>query len=230
MTHRTGGSIRRVIVAGCAAALASLALAGNAMADQPSGGGSFVIGDQNASVGTEVTFWGAQWWKDNPLSTGLAPAAFKGYADTATAACGQDWTTDPRISSDPPPTLGRPRPPAPCAIPERLVCPDIAGVGQHDHRGVGSFASERQLKRVARPVHEVHVRLFPGQGERTGHDEAVRRPQSGRHVADGRRGQKGDAPTTSSSHSMAPVGDARADRGDPARRSRANRWRENGHS
>jgi hypothetical protein len=105
MTHPTGGSIRRVILAGCAAALASLALAGTAMADQPSGGGSFVISDQNASVGSQVIFWGAQWWKDNPLSTGLAPAAFKGYADTATATCGQDWTTDPGNSSDPPPSL-----------------------------------------------------------------------------------------------------------------------------
>ncbi len=64
-----------------------------------------MISDQNASVGSQVTFWGAQWWKDNPLSTGLAPAAFKGYADTATATCGQDWTTDPGNSSDPPPSL-----------------------------------------------------------------------------------------------------------------------------
>ena len=67
--------------------------------------GSFVISDQTAAAGTEVTFWGAQWWQDDPLSTGLAPAAFKGYADTATATCGQDWTTDPGNSSDPPPTL-----------------------------------------------------------------------------------------------------------------------------
>ena len=27
-----------------------------------------------------VTFWGSRWWKDNGLSTGTAPAAFKGYA------------------------------------------------------------------------------------------------------------------------------------------------------
>ncbi len=35
MTHPTGGHIRRVILAGCAAALASLALAGTATADSP---------------------------------------------------------------------------------------------------------------------------------------------------------------------------------------------------
>ena len=105
MTHPTGGRIRRVILAACGTALASLALSGTAMADQPSGGGSFVISDQNAYVGNQVTFWGAQWWNDNPLSTGLAPAAFKGYAETATATCGQDWTTDPGNSSDPPPII-----------------------------------------------------------------------------------------------------------------------------
>ena len=33
-----------------------------------SSGGNFVIGDQNAAVGTEVTYWGAQWWKLNGLS------------------------------------------------------------------------------------------------------------------------------------------------------------------
>ncbi len=30
--------------------------------------------------GSHVTFWGAQWWKDNSLSQGGAPAGFKGYA------------------------------------------------------------------------------------------------------------------------------------------------------
>jgi hypothetical protein len=105
MTHLWGGRIRRLTLAGCAAALASLVLACAAMADQPAGGGSFVISDQYAAVGSQVTFWGAQWWNDDPLTTGLAPAAFKGYADRATADCGQNWTTDPGNSSDPPPSL-----------------------------------------------------------------------------------------------------------------------------
>jgi hypothetical protein len=26
-------------------------------------GGTFVIGDRNAAIGTAVIFWGAEWWK-----------------------------------------------------------------------------------------------------------------------------------------------------------------------
>ncbi|HMC67637.1 MAG TPA: Ig-like domain-containing protein, partial [Mycobacteriales bacterium] len=40
-----------------------------------SAGGTFVIGDGNAAVGTSVTFWGAKWWKLNDLTGGTAPAA-----------------------------------------------------------------------------------------------------------------------------------------------------------
>ncbi len=43
----------------------------------PGNGTSFVIGDRNAVVGNSVTFWGAQWAKDNSLSGGAAPRAFK---------------------------------------------------------------------------------------------------------------------------------------------------------
>lgn len=66
--------------------------------------GNFVIGDGNASVGTAVTFWGAQWWKDNTLSGGAAPAAFKGFANSLESppVCGAPWSTDPGNSSDPP--------------------------------------------------------------------------------------------------------------------------------
>jgi hypothetical protein len=101
LRRRTG----RLMLAGLATALASLVVAGGAMADQPTSSGMFVIGAQNAAVGSQVTFWGAQWWKDNPLSTGFAPASFKGFADNATATCGQSWTTDPGNSSHPPETL-----------------------------------------------------------------------------------------------------------------------------
>jgi hypothetical protein len=106
MTYSLGGRFRRLVAAGAAVAAASLALAGGALADAPSNPGTFVIGDQNVQVGSPVTFWGAQWWKDNPLSTGLAPASFKGFAVDATATCGQDWTTDPGNSSHPPATVG----------------------------------------------------------------------------------------------------------------------------
>jgi hypothetical protein len=101
LRRRTG----RLMLAGVATTLASLVLAGGAMADPPSSTGTFVIGDENAAIGSQVTFWGSQWWQDNPLSTGLAPASFKGFAENATATCGQNWTTDPGNSSHPPATL-----------------------------------------------------------------------------------------------------------------------------
>jgi len=67
--------------------------------------GAFVIGDQNAVVGNAVTFWGAQWAKENSLSGGNAPAAFKGFADetsTTPPACGGNWIARPGNSSSPP--------------------------------------------------------------------------------------------------------------------------------
>jgi Bacterial Ig-like domain (group 1) len=69
-------------------------------------GGTFVIGDGDAAVGTPVTFWGAQWWKLNSLSGGTAPAAFKGFANTPSTppACGTGWSTGPGNSSGPPPS------------------------------------------------------------------------------------------------------------------------------
>ncbi len=89
---------RRALIATALAALAATVLAGPAAAE-----GSFVIGDENAAVGSAVTFWGAHWWKENALSGGLAPASFKGFADSASEvpACGETWTTHPGDSSDP---------------------------------------------------------------------------------------------------------------------------------
>jgi hypothetical protein len=67
------------------------------------GGGSFVIGDKNAVVGSSVTFWGAQWAKVNPLSGGPAPSSFKGFAaNPTTPTCGAGWTADPGNSTPPP--------------------------------------------------------------------------------------------------------------------------------
>ncbi|HYL73403.1 MAG TPA: hypothetical protein VEU96_04320 [Bryobacteraceae bacterium] len=65
----------------------------------------FVIGDTNAIVGDTVTFWGAQWAKDNTLSGGPAPNAFKGFTDTVPASCGGDWISRPGNSSQPPDTV-----------------------------------------------------------------------------------------------------------------------------
>jgi hypothetical protein len=67
------------------------------------GRGGFVIGNNNSTTGTAVTFWGPQWSKLNSLSGGPAPAAFKGYAlNPATPACNVGWSTDPGNSTPPP--------------------------------------------------------------------------------------------------------------------------------
>jgi len=90
------------------AALMSLIPAVSALAAPPSSSsaqGSFVIGDASAQLGAHVTFWGAQWWKDNALSDGVAPASFKGYADVVDPACVAPWTTRPGNSSFPPATI-----------------------------------------------------------------------------------------------------------------------------
>jgi hypothetical protein len=66
-------------------------------------GGNFVIGDNNAAIGTAVTFWGAKWWKLNSLSGGGKAASFKGFAESpATPSCGMSWTADPGNSTPPP--------------------------------------------------------------------------------------------------------------------------------
>src|SRR5438128_1436972 len=67
--------------------------------------GSFVIGDQNAAVGSAVTFWSAQWSKVNVLSGGRAPSGFKGFAATTSStlpSCGAGWSTGTGGSPVPP--------------------------------------------------------------------------------------------------------------------------------
>jgi len=69
--------------------------------------GAFVIGDINAVVGKEVTFWGARWAKSNSLSGGRAPSAFKGFADSIPRppSSGGAWTANPDNSSEPPKSI-----------------------------------------------------------------------------------------------------------------------------
>jgi hypothetical protein len=99
VSRRPRRALRSALSAGLLALSATLLLAQAAFAD-----GSFVIGDGNAAIGESVTFWGAQWHKDNSLSGGPAPASFKGFADSAGSppACGEAWTTRPGNSSAPP--------------------------------------------------------------------------------------------------------------------------------
>jgi len=69
--------------------------------------GSFVLGDKTALVGPNtVTFWSATWSIQNMLSGGNAPDSFKGFASivsTNPPVCGDNWTSRPGNSSDPPP-------------------------------------------------------------------------------------------------------------------------------
>jgi hypothetical protein len=64
-----------------------------------------VIGNLDAAIGQQVTFWDADWAKENSLSGGAAPAAFKGFTTTATSSCGDTWSTEPGNSSNPPDTV-----------------------------------------------------------------------------------------------------------------------------
>jgi len=67
-----------------------------------SDGGTFVIGDGNAAIGSQVMFWGGQWAKANSLSGGDAPPAFKGFAPSSSASCGGTWSASPGAASNPP--------------------------------------------------------------------------------------------------------------------------------
>jgi hypothetical protein len=67
--------------------------------------GSFVVGDQSATLGASVTWWGAQWAGRNSLSGGRAPDDFKGFAaelSTRQPQCGTQWATEPGDASAPP--------------------------------------------------------------------------------------------------------------------------------
>jgi hypothetical protein len=70
-------------------------------------GGQFVIGDlANMAGGVTVNFWGSQWQKNNPMSGGAGPNAFKGFENGNTVpACASTWTSQPGNSSNPPATI-----------------------------------------------------------------------------------------------------------------------------
>lgn len=81
-------------------------------------GGTFAIGDRTLtaaapSYASAVTFWSSSWNKDNSLSGGQAPSAFKGFvshppvapAPPAFLPSGTTWTTVTGSSSVPPLTV-----------------------------------------------------------------------------------------------------------------------------
>jgi hypothetical protein len=72
--------------------------------------GSFVIGDQNAAIGSAVTFWGDSWSALNGLSGGPAPASFKGFASQILnnpPQCGDRWTSGRGASPAPPASVAQ---------------------------------------------------------------------------------------------------------------------------
>jgi hypothetical protein len=88
----------------------ALGLTPMVLASIPQVPGPFVIGDQNASIGSKVTFWGAKWSKRNSLSGGPAPSSFQGLASHAPSnlslpQCGGSWTANAGGSVLPPATL-----------------------------------------------------------------------------------------------------------------------------
>ncbi len=101
----TGTDTLRATVANLAGTLTSNSVTVTWVAFAP-GGGGFVISDLKDVAGGPVYWWGAQWWKQDHLSSGLAPASFKGFENgNASPWCGQTWTTRPGNSSKPPKTV-----------------------------------------------------------------------------------------------------------------------------
>jgi hypothetical protein len=113
------------------------------------GGGAFVISDLKDVSGGSVYWWGAQWWKQDHLSTGLAPAAFKGFElSNPSPWCGQTWTTRPGNSPHPPK-----------AVPAGSVMAVI--VAKHITKNGPVISGDI--------VHIVLVRTNPGYGPNPGH-------------------------------------------------------------
>jgi len=111
------------------------------------GGGAFVISDLKDVSGGSAYWWGAQWWKNDHLSTGLAPASFKGFEKSnLTPWCGQTWTTGPGNSPKPPRTV-----------------PGVMAVI------VSSHITKRGPVISGNIVHIVLVRTNPGYGPNSGH-------------------------------------------------------------
>ena len=111
------------------------------------GGGAFVISDLKDVSGGSVYWWGAQWWKNDRLSSGLAPASFKGLElSNASPWCGQTWTTRPGNSPHPPKTV-----------------PSMMAVI------VSSHITKRGPVISGDIVHIVMVRTNPGYGPNPGH-------------------------------------------------------------
>jgi len=112
------------------------------------GGGAFVIGDRENVMCPRVYWWGAQWWKMDPMTSGLAPASFKGYelSNNSSPWCGQTWTTRPGNSPHPPSSV-----------------PGLMAVIVSSHITKSGSTISGDI------VHIVLVRTDPGYGPNPGH-------------------------------------------------------------
>ena len=111
-------------------------------------GGQFVVSDLvNLSGGVSINFWGSQWARNNPMSGGPPPNAFKGFQNgSAQPTCGGLWASEPGNSSNPPAT-----------IPEYMAVIVASTI-----RSDGSIISG-DIKRI------VVVKTNPGYGPAPGH-------------------------------------------------------------
>ncbi len=150
--NQTAGTVPITVVFGGDAYYRPASAAGNeTTAAAPSSGG-FVVGDVTAgapTLGTDVNFWGSQFWKNNAFSGVVnAPASMKGYIDNAPGfACGVNWTSDPGNSSDPPST-----------IPVNMLVVVSSTIQQSGSTEYGNIK------------HLVVVSVTPGYGPSPGHD------------------------------------------------------------
>ena len=115
-------------------------------------GGSFVIGDKEAVVGTKVMFWGAQWSTANPMSGGGAPNSFKGFANNESTSCGPNGLTSPTFTTG---TGNSASPPS--SVPTYMEVLVASSAAQH-----GSTVS-------GNAVHIVVIKTDPGYAGNPGH-------------------------------------------------------------
>jgi hypothetical protein len=111
-------------------------------------GGDFAIAP--ASAGVPVSFWGARWASENPLSP--APPSFKGWANSAATppGCQAAWNSLPGNSSSPP-----------SAVPQYVAVLETGPVSKQGNLITG------ETRGVA------VIRVNPGYAPDPGHDGAA---------------------------------------------------------
>jgi alpha-tubulin suppressor-like RCC1 family protein len=124
--------------------------------------GSFALGDQSATLGASVTWWGAQWSRRNRLSGGPAPDDFKGFAaelSTKVPTCGTNWATEPGDDSGPPKS-----------VPAYMAVIVASQIGEDDERAARAPHDGEEEEEVrGNSVEIVVVKTNPGYEPNPGH-------------------------------------------------------------